>query len=278
MTTFEHVLEEPSLTHSNDFDDSEEVLCADVAEECACLFREDELEDNRDELRLDQRLDSWCLLQWRTDLMSFTFSFPTLTVTPRPGLITWPCGPLTFSFWFRLSCWLPLLLPLSFVLIHILRTTLALWLSFWLLWFALPLFAYLIHWILHWDLARDVELIDLLWVWGHAVVEVVDEKGVNPIPRWLLIDAEGKSIGKRPTTNMLKCQCDFSAWSNLLWAEWVILADQFEPVMIHVKDIGWFSWIPLCGSHDLLEKRDLLSLSWPCIGDSHVYPDFESSD
>ena len=40
--------------HSDDFDDSEEVLCDDVVEECTFLFHEDELEDDCDEVRLDQ--------------------------------------------------------------------------------------------------------------------------------------------------------------------------------------------------------------------------------
>ena len=39
---------------SNDFDDSEEVLYNDAAEECTCLFHEDELEDDCDELHQDQ--------------------------------------------------------------------------------------------------------------------------------------------------------------------------------------------------------------------------------
>ena len=50
-----HDLEEPNLTHSNDFDDSEEVLCADIVEECVFPFKEDELEDDCDELHQDQR-------------------------------------------------------------------------------------------------------------------------------------------------------------------------------------------------------------------------------
>ena len=50
----EHDLEEPNLMHTNDFDDSEEVLCADVAEGCTSLFHEDELEDDCDELHRDQ--------------------------------------------------------------------------------------------------------------------------------------------------------------------------------------------------------------------------------
>ena len=54
MMTLEHDLEEPNLMHSNDFDDSEEVLCDDVAEECTFLFHEDELEVDCDELHLDQ--------------------------------------------------------------------------------------------------------------------------------------------------------------------------------------------------------------------------------
>ena len=40
--------------HSNDFDDSEEVPCADVVEECTFLFHEDELEGDCDELPQDQ--------------------------------------------------------------------------------------------------------------------------------------------------------------------------------------------------------------------------------
>ena len=40
--------------HSNDFDDSEEVLCDDVVEEYTFLFREDELADDCDEWRLVQ--------------------------------------------------------------------------------------------------------------------------------------------------------------------------------------------------------------------------------
>ena len=40
--------------HSNDFGDSEEVLCDDVAEECTFLFHEGELEVDCDELHLDQ--------------------------------------------------------------------------------------------------------------------------------------------------------------------------------------------------------------------------------
>ena len=43
----EHSLEEPNLMHSSDFDDCEEVLCADAAE--GCTFLEDELEDDCDE-------------------------------------------------------------------------------------------------------------------------------------------------------------------------------------------------------------------------------------
>ena len=136
----------------------------------------------------------------RAYLLTFAFSFPTLTLIPWPRL-TWPCGrPLTFPFWLCLSFWLSLWLPLSFVLILILRRTLAFWFSFWLVWFTLSFFAYLILW----DFAWDVELIDLLWVCGDAVVEVVDEQVVNVIPCWLLVDAEGKSICKR-STNILKC-------------------------------------------------------------------------
>ena len=55
---FEHDLEEPNLMHSNDFDDSEEVLCADAVEVWTFLFREDELEDDFDEWHRDQWLDS----------------------------------------------------------------------------------------------------------------------------------------------------------------------------------------------------------------------------
>ena len=40
--------------HSNDFGDSQEVFCDDVAEECTFLFRQDELEVDCDELHLDQ--------------------------------------------------------------------------------------------------------------------------------------------------------------------------------------------------------------------------------
>ena len=40
--------------HSSDFDDSEEVLCDDAAEEYTFLFREDELEVDCDELHLVQ--------------------------------------------------------------------------------------------------------------------------------------------------------------------------------------------------------------------------------
>ena len=54
MMTLEHDLEEPNLMHSSDFDGSEEVLWADVAEGCTFLFREDELEDDCDELHQDQ--------------------------------------------------------------------------------------------------------------------------------------------------------------------------------------------------------------------------------
>ena len=75
----------------------------------------------------------------RTYLMSFILSTLTLTLIAWPRL-TWPCGPLTFSFWYSLSFWLSLWLPLSFVLILILRKTLALRLSFWLLWFTLSPF------------------------------------------------------------------------------------------------------------------------------------------
>ena len=42
---FEHDLEEPNLMHSNDFDDSEEVLCADATKVCTVLLHEDEFED-----------------------------------------------------------------------------------------------------------------------------------------------------------------------------------------------------------------------------------------
>ena len=141
----------------------------------------------------------------RTYLMSFSFAFSTLTLTliliPWPRL-TWPCGPLTFSFWFCFSFWLSLL-PLSFLRL-ILRGTFAFRLTLWLLWFSFSLFAYLIHWILLGDLAADVELIDLLWVCCDAIVEVVDEETMNVAPRWLFCDAEWKSICKR-TTNILKC-------------------------------------------------------------------------
>ena len=51
---FEHELEEPNQMHSSDFGDSEEVPCADVAEECTSLFHEDDLEDDCDDLHRDQ--------------------------------------------------------------------------------------------------------------------------------------------------------------------------------------------------------------------------------
>ena len=126
----------------------------------------------------------------RTYLMPFSFTFPTLTLIliPWPRL-TWPCGPLTFSFWFCLSFWLSLWLPLALLRL-ILRRTFALRLTFWFLLFSFSLFAYLIHWILLGGLAADVKLIDLLCLWWDAVVEVVDEKIVNVIPCWLLSDAE----------------------------------------------------------------------------------------
>ena len=56
----------------------------------------------------------------RTYLMSLAFCFPTLTLTliPWPGL-TWPCGPLTFSFWFGFSFWFSLCwLPLAFLILR----------------------------------------------------------------------------------------------------------------------------------------------------------------
>ena len=40
--------------HSHDFDDSEEVLCDDVVEECTFLFHEDELEVDCDEWHPDR--------------------------------------------------------------------------------------------------------------------------------------------------------------------------------------------------------------------------------
>ena len=40
--------------HSSDFDDSEEVRCADVAEGCTSLSHEDTLEDDCDRWRRDQ--------------------------------------------------------------------------------------------------------------------------------------------------------------------------------------------------------------------------------
>ena len=127
----------------------------------------------------------------RAYLMTPSFSFSTLTLIPRPGLRPWPCGPLTFPFWLCLSFW-RFWLPCSFLLILSLIWTLALWLPCWLLWVPLSLSAYLIHWILLGDHAGDVKLIDLLCVWGNAIVEVVDEEVVNLTPCWLLIDAGGK--------------------------------------------------------------------------------------
>ena len=55
----EHDLDRPNLVHSNDFGDNEEVPFADVAEECAFLFHEDELEDDCDELTNDWILDDF---------------------------------------------------------------------------------------------------------------------------------------------------------------------------------------------------------------------------
>ena len=138
-------------------------------------------------------------------LVDLCFSFPTLTLIPWPRL-TWPCGPLTFSFWLCLSFWLSLWLPLPLF-----------WFWFWeeplpfdcpFDFFDLP-FPFLPTWFTESSFETLPEMsnwsvIDLLWVWGDAVVEVVDEQGVNVIPCWLLVDAEGKSIGKR-STNILKC-------------------------------------------------------------------------
>ena len=65
--------------HSNDFDDSEEVLCDDVAEGCTFPFHEDELEDDCDELHSSPMMGFLTSSTMRK--LTWMITFPVMKVT-----------------------------------------------------------------------------------------------------------------------------------------------------------------------------------------------------